>query len=53
VDSVLDHDGPDGTLSPALDLVLNEEDEDEEQQLQHEGQQAEDGVRLLSTAKRQ
>ena len=29
---VLDHDRPDGAPSPALDLVLNEEDEDEEQQ---------------------
>jgi serine/threonine protein kinase len=54
VDPVLDHDGPDGTLSPALDLVLNEEDEDEEQQ--REEQQAEDdrspSVRSLSTTKR-
>jgi hypothetical protein len=49
VDRVPDHDRPDGTLSPALDLVLNEEDEDEEQQQE---QQAEDGVRSLSTAKR-
>jgi hypothetical protein len=49
VDRILDHDRPDGTLSPALDLVLNEEDEDEEQQQE---QQAEDGVRSLSTAKR-
>ncbi|KAI9452488.1 kinase-like protein [Lactarius psammicola] len=57
VDPVLDHDGPDGTLPPALDLVLNEEDEDEEeQQRQREEQQAEDGhspsVRSLSTTKR-
>ena len=49
-DPVLDHDGPEGTLSPALDLVLNEEDEDEEQQ--REEQQAEDGTRSLSTTKR-
>jgi hypothetical protein len=52
VDPVLDHDGPDGTLSPALDLVLNEEDEDEERQQQHDEQQAEDGLRSLSTTKR-
>ena len=51
-DPVLDHDRPDGTLSPALDLVLNEEDEDEEQQQQHDDQQAEDGLRSLSTTKR-
>ena len=51
-DPVLDHDGPDGTLSPALDLVLNEEDEDEEQQQQRDEQQAEDGLRSLSTTKR-
>ncbi|KAH8996405.1 kinase-like protein [Lactarius hatsudake] len=47
----VDHNGPDGTHPPALDLVLNEEDEDDEQQ-----QQAEDGlfpsVRSLSTTKR-
>ena len=49
VNRVLDHDHPDVTLSPALDLVLNEEDEDEEQQQE---QQAEDGVRSLSMAKR-
>ena len=49
VDHVLDHDRPDSTLSPALDLVLNEEDDDEERQQE---QQAEDGVRSLSTAKR-
>ncbi|KAN0138325.1 kinase-like protein [Lactarius tabidus] len=53
VDPVLDHDGRDGTLSPQLDLVLNEEDEDEEQQQQRDEQQAEeDGVRSLSTTKR-
>jgi hypothetical protein len=45
VDRVLDHDHPNGTLSPALD----EEDEDEEQQQE---QQAEVGVRSLSMAKR-
>lgn len=54
VDPVLDHDDPDGTLSPALDLVFNEEDEDEEQQ--REEQQVEDGrspsLRSLSTTKR-
>ncbi|KAH8978860.1 hypothetical protein EDB86DRAFT_3089870 [Lactarius hatsudake] len=47
----VDHNGPDGTHPPALDLVLSEEDEEEEQQ-----QQAEDGlspsVRSLSTSKR-
>ncbi|KAH8993472.1 kinase-like protein [Lactarius akahatsu] len=47
----VDHNGPDCTHPPALDLVLNEDDEDEEQQ-----QQAEDGVspsvRSLSTTKR-
>jgi hypothetical protein len=48
-DSVLDHDGPDGTLSPVLDLTLNEEDEDEEQQQE---QQAQDGDWSLFTAKR-
>ena len=48
VDHVLDHDRPDGTLSPALELVLNE-DENEEQQQE---QQAEHGVWSLSTAKR-
>ena len=35
-DPVLDHDGPHGTLSPVLDLVLNEEDDDEEQQQQRD-----------------
>ena len=49
VDRVLDHDRPDGTLSPTLDLVFNEEDEDEEQQRE---QQVEDGVWSRSTAKR-
>ena len=49
VDHVLDHDRPDGTLSPALELVLDEEDKDEEQQQE---QQAEDGVRSLSMVKR-
>ena len=42
---VLDHDGSDGTLTPALDLVLNDEDEDEEQQ-------AEVGLRSLATTER-
>ncbi|KAF8262881.1 kinase-like domain-containing protein [Lactarius quietus] len=51
-DPVLDHDGTDGTLSPGLDLVLNEEDEDEDQQQHADGQHSEDGARSLSTTKR-
>jgi hypothetical protein len=46
---------PMACFSPALDLVLNEEDkdkEDKEEQQQHEEQQAQDGVWYLSTAKR-
>ena len=44
MDPVLGHDCPDDALSAALDLVLNEEDENEEQQERHEEQQAEDVV---------
>ena len=46
-----DHDGPDCTLSPALDLALNSEDKGEEQQRLHE-EQAEDGARYLFMAER-
>ena len=51
-ETVLDHDGPDGTLSPAPDLVLNEEDEDEGRQQLRDEQQADDGLPSLYTTKR-
>ena len=46
VDSVLDLNGPDCTLSPVLDIALNYEDEDEK------ATTTSDGVQTLSMAKR-